>query len=70
MTEGTTTICRRIPFIGDRVQVLAADDEYAVYDGWRGTVQGLDAGVIEVEFIREEGTKTLFVRAAQLAMID
>lgn len=66
----TTTVSGRIPFIGDRVRVVAADEFYAYCDGWEGTVQGLNNGAVEVHCEREDGNKVLFVKPAELAMLD
>jgi hypothetical protein len=69
MSEAST-ISGKIPFVGDRVQIVAADEFFAYCDGWKGTVQGLNEGLFEVECQREDGNKTLFVPGAQLAMLE
>lgn len=55
--------------VGDRVQIVAADDFYAYCDSWRGVVTGYNGGAIEVQCQRPDGVKTLYVPEAQLSPV-
>lgn len=52
---------------GDKVIICAADDEYAFVDGWRGRVTGFQSGCVEVQCMRSDGLKTLYVPEGQLS---
>ena len=51
---------------GQAVIITAKDEFFAFVDGWRGTITGLNNGLIVVECARIDGVKTLFVPADQL----
>lgn len=53
---------------GDRVVINARDDFYGYVDGWRGTVTGFNGGAVEVQCMRSDEVKTLYVPADQLAL--
>jgi hypothetical protein len=53
---------------GDAVLITAKDEYFAFVDGWRGTVTGLNNGLVVVECARVDGLKTLFVPADELAL--
>lgn len=53
---------------GDWVVIHAKDDFFAYVDGWRGTVHGMNNGLYEVQCMRHDGEKTLFVPPEQLAL--
>ena len=56
---------------GDAVLITATSewcDFLAFVDGWRGTVKGLNNGLVTVECARVDGTKTLFVPATELTL--
>lgn len=53
---------------GDAVLVTAKDEYFAFVDGWRGTVVGLNNGLVVVECARVDGIKTLFVPADELTL--
>lgn len=53
---------------GDAVLITAKDEYFAFVDGWRGTVAGLNNGLVVVECVRVDGLKTLFVPAAELTL--
>ena len=55
--------------IGQKVQIVAADDFFAFVDGWRGNVTGYNSGQVEVTCIREDGPKVFYVPEGQLAPI-
>lgn len=54
--------------MGDRVVIAARDADYGFVDGWRGTVTGFNGGAVEVQCMRPDGMKTLYVPADQLAL--
>lgn len=56
-------------WVGDKVQIVAADDFYSYCDGWLGVVSGMNSGAVEVKCQRPDGEKTLYVPAAQLSPI-
>ena len=68
--SATGTISGKTAFIGDKVQIVAADDFFAFCDGWHGTIQGLKNGLFQVECERQDGIKTLFVPGKQLANVS
>lgn len=53
---------------GDKVVITAKGEFFAFVDGWRGTVTGLNNGLVTVECLRVDGVKTLFVPADQLML--
>lgn len=53
---------------GDTVLITAKDEYFAFVDGWRGTVTGLNNGLVVVECARVDGVKTLFVPADELTL--
>jgi hypothetical protein len=53
---------------GDAVLITAKDEYFAFVDGWRGTVAGLNSGLVVVECARVDGVKTMFVPADQLTL--
>lgn len=53
---------------GDAVLITAKDEYFAFVDGWRGTVAGLNNGLVVVECARVDGLKTLFIPADELAL--
>lgn len=56
-------------WVGDKVQIVAADDFYAFCDGWRGVVSGMNNGLVEVKCQRPDGEKTLYVRPGELSPV-
>lgn len=57
---------------GDKVMIVAKDDEYGFVDGWRGRVgarDGLPDGYVRVEVPDEGITKVLMVPADQVALM-
>ena len=53
---------------GDAVIITPTGEFFAFVDGWRGTVTGLNNGLVTVECARVDGTKTLFVPATELTL--
>ena len=53
---------------GDAVLITTKDEYFAFVDGWRGTVAGLNNGLVIVECARVDGLKTLFVPADELTL--
>jgi uncharacterized protein YkvS len=53
---------------GDAVLITAKGEFFAFVDGWRGKVTGLNNGLVTVECVRVDGTKTLFVPADELTL--
>jgi uncharacterized protein YkvS len=53
---------------GDAVIITAKNDFYRFVDGWRGTVTGLNNGLVVVECARVDGLKTFYVPADELTL--
>jgi hypothetical protein len=53
---------------GDAVLITAKGEYFAFVDGWRGTVAGLNNGLVVVECARVDGLKTLFIPADELTL--